>query len=113
MHRYRFNPTVAYGNNEVNLNPTEPRRLSVREALRLQTVPDEYVLPKGVSLTHEFKLISKGVPTAKAGLIAREIRRTLELFLSHGGKWIKRLLAIFILIHHVFLSQSNNYYPKE
>lgn len=78
LHRYRYSPTVAYGNNEVHLHPTEARRLSVREALRIQSVPDQYVLPSEISLTDKFKLISNGVPTKKAELIAKEIRRTIE-----------------------------------
>lgn len=82
LHRYRYSPTVAYGNNEVHLHPTEPRRLSVREALRLQSVPDGYVLPSNVWLTHKFKLISNGVPTKKAELIAKEIKRTLDNYYS-------------------------------
>ncbi|WP_222537848.1 DNA cytosine methyltransferase [Pedobacter polysacchareus] len=82
LHRFRYSPTVAYGNNEVHLHPTKPRRLTVREGLRLQTVPDEYVLPANIPLTHKFKLISNGVPTAKAELIAKEIRRTLVNFLK-------------------------------
>lgn len=77
LHRFRYSPTVAYGNNEVHLHPTKKRRLTVREAFRLQTVPDEYVLSTNIPLTHKFKLISNGVPTAKAELIANEIRRTL------------------------------------
>lgn len=77
LHRFRYSPTVAYGNNEVHLHPTEARRLTVRESLRLQTVPDEYELPDGMPLTPKFKLISNGVPTAIAELIAGEIRRTL------------------------------------
>lgn len=77
LHRFRYSPTVAYGNNEVHLHPTKPRRLTVREGLRLQTVPDEYILPADIPLTHKFKLISNGVPSAKAELIALEIRRTL------------------------------------
>lgn len=80
LHRYRYSPTVAYGNNEVHLHPTKPRRLTVREGLRLQTVPDEYVLPKDMPLTPKFKLISNGVPTAMAELIASEIRKTLLLY---------------------------------
>lgn len=80
LHRYRYSPTVAYGNNEVHLHPTKPRRLTVREGLRLQTVPDEYILPKDMPLTPKFKLISNGVPTAMAELIANEIRRTLLLY---------------------------------
>lgn len=77
LHRFRYSPTVAYGNNEVHLHPTQARRLTVREGLRLQTVPDEYVLPPEMPLTPKFKLISNGVPTAKAELVASEIRRTL------------------------------------
>lgn len=82
LHRFRYSPTVAYGNNEVHLHPTLPRRLSVREGLRLQTVPDEYVLPSDIPLTYKFKLISNGVPTAKAELIAKEIRKTLINYYS-------------------------------
>jgi len=78
LHRYRYSPTVAYGNNEVHLHPTEARRLSVREALRLQSVPDNYILPDWIGLTDKFKLISNGVPTKKAELIAKEIKRTLD-----------------------------------
>jgi DNA (cytosine-5)-methyltransferase 1 len=77
LHRFKYSPTVAYGNNEVHLHPTEPRRLTVREGLRLQTVPDEYVLPSQMPLTPKFKIISNGVPTAIAELIAMEIRKTL------------------------------------
>ncbi len=80
LHRFRYSPTVAYGNNEVHLHPTEPRRLTVREALRLQTVPDTYILPKDMTLTAKFKMISNGVPTQKAELVAKEIRRTLLLY---------------------------------
>ena len=80
LHRFRYSPTVAYGNNEVHLHPIECRRLTVREAMRLQTVPDEYVFPKEIPLTAKFKMISNGVPTAKARLIAKEIKRTYELY---------------------------------
>ena len=82
LHRYRYSPTVAYGNNEVHLHPTEARRLSVREALRIQSVPDQYILPSEISLTDKFKLISNGVPTKKAELIAKEIRRTIENYIA-------------------------------
>lgn len=82
LHRYRYSPTVAYGNNEVHLHPTEFRRISVREALRLQTVPDSYILPMEISLTHKFKLISNGVPTKLSSLMAKEIKRTLTNYYS-------------------------------
>lgn len=80
LHRYRYSPTVAYGNNEVHLHPTKPRRLTVREALRLQSVPDNYILPPNISLTDKFKLIGNGVPCKLAEAIAKEIRSTLEKY---------------------------------
>ncbi len=80
LHRYRYSPTVAYGNNEVHLHPTEARRISVREALRLQSVPDGYIMPPEAALSVKFKIIGNGVPTLKAGMIASEIRRTMENF---------------------------------
>lgn len=82
LHRYRYSPTVAYGNNEVHLHPTLPRRLSVREALRLQSVPDSYILPSYISLTKKFKLIGNGVPVKSARLIAKAIKNTLDLYYS-------------------------------
>lgn len=73
LHRYRYSPTVWYGNNEVHLHPWKPRRLTVREALRLQTVPDKYVLPAENSLTHKFKIISNGVPSLLAQKLANAL----------------------------------------
>lgn len=85
LHRFRYSPTVAYGNNEVHLHPTEARRISVREALRLQTVPDEYILPSSLPLSAKFKLISNGVPSRQAELIAFEIRKTLLRYVHITG----------------------------
>lgn len=74
LHRYRFSPTAWYGNQEVHLHPWLPRRLSVREALRLQTVPDDYVLPADATLCAKFKLICNGVPCLMARAIAERVR---------------------------------------
>ena len=62
LHRFRFSPTACYGNNEVHLHPYKNRRLSVRETLRIQGVPDTYILPNDVSLTKKFRMIGNGVP---------------------------------------------------
>lgn len=74
LHRYRYSPTAAYGHNEVHLHPTQPRRLTVREALRLQGVPDSFVFPEDMSLSNKFKMIGNGVPVnlavAMAGVFA-------------------------------------------
>ncbi len=78
LHRFRYSPTACYGNNEVHLHPWEPRRLSVREALRIQTVPDEYILPGCKPLSAKFKMIANGVPV----VLARAIANSLMDFLS-------------------------------
>lgn len=70
LHRWRYSPTAAYGNNEVHLHPWEDRRLSVREVLRLQSVPDEYILPSDMTLTTKFKMIANGVPVKLAYAVA-------------------------------------------
>lgn len=62
LHRYRYSPTVAYGNNEVHLHPWLPRRLTVAEALSLQSLPKAYVLPPSMTLSAMFKTIGNGVP---------------------------------------------------
>lgn len=82
LHRYRYSPTAWYGNQEVHLHPWKPRRLSVREALRIQSVPDEYVLPTEQSLSAKFKLICNGVPCRMAELLGIELRK----FLNSGTK---------------------------
>lgn len=78
LHRYRFSPTAWYGNQEVHLHPWKPRRLSVREALRIQTVPDEYVLPAESSLSAKFKMICNGVPCLMASRLAAAIKEFIE-----------------------------------
>ena len=46
LHRWRYSPTVAYGNNEVHLHPYRERRLSAAEAMALQSLPRDFVLPR-------------------------------------------------------------------
>ena len=77
LHRNRYSPTAWYGNNEVHLHPWKPRRLSVREALRIQTVPDSYVLPEKYTLTAKFKLTANGVPCKVAKAIADSVKQFL------------------------------------
>lgn len=80
LHRWRYSPTVAYGNNEVHLHPTEARRITVREALRLQSVPDDYAFPPNASLSDKFKMVGNGVPVRLATAVALAIADTI-----HGG----------------------------
>jgi len=81
LHRWRFSPAAAYGNNEVHLHPTQARRLSVREALRIQTVPDNYVLPADMPLSHKFKTVGNGVPVK----LAQAVAATMSKLLAGGG----------------------------
>lgn len=79
LHRYRFSPTAWYGNQEVHLHPWKARRLSVREAMRIQSVPDEYVLPNNMSLSAKFKMICNGVPCVMAFQLATALKSFLKL----------------------------------
>lgn len=73
LHRWRYSPTVAYGNNEVHIHPYKPRRISVAEALALQSLPKEFELPTTMTLTDAFKTIGNGVPYMAALGIAKDI----------------------------------------
>lgn len=73
LHRWRYSPTVAYGNNEVHLHPYKARRLTVAEALALQSLPKEFSFPPDMSLTDKFKTTGNGVPFMLANGIAKTI----------------------------------------
>ncbi|MBF2007019.1 MAG: DNA cytosine methyltransferase [Chlorogloeopsis fritschii C42_A2020_084] len=62
LHRWRYSPTACYGNNEVHLHPYKARRISVAEALAIQSLPAKFVFPENMSLTNMFKTIGNGVP---------------------------------------------------
>lgn len=78
LHRWRYSPTVAYGNNEVHLHPYKVRRISAAEALALQTLPKEFELPTDMTLTNKFKTIGNGVPFLLSSGIAKTIRDYLN-----------------------------------
>ena len=74
LHRYKYSPTACYGNNEVHLHPYQHRRLSVREALRIQGVDDSYVLTTPNLLSKKFKMIGNGVPVPLAKAVAETLK---------------------------------------
>jgi DNA (cytosine-5)-methyltransferase 1 len=78
LHRFRYSPTAAYGNNEVHIHPTEARRISAAEALSIQSLPKEFCLPPDMTLTNMFKTIGNGVPFLAANGIAKSIFDFLE-----------------------------------
>ncbi len=78
LHRWRFSPTAAYGNNEVHIHPYKPRRISISEALAIQSLPIEFVLPDNISLSDAFKTIGNGVPYLVAKGLAQSIHDYLN-----------------------------------
>lgn len=80
LHRWRYSPTVAYGNNEVHIHPYKPRRISVAEALALQSLPKEFELPTSMTLTDAFKTIGNGVPFMASLGIAKNIMDYISKF---------------------------------
>lgn len=79
LHRWRYSPTAAYGNNEVHIHPFLPRRISVAEALAIQSLPANFILPSDVSLTDAFKTVGNGVPF----LLANGIANSINDYINH------------------------------
>jgi DNA (cytosine-5)-methyltransferase 1 len=73
LHRWRYSPTAAYGNNEVHLHPYKARRISVAEALAIQSLPHNFEIPQDISLTDAFKTVGNGVPYLASLGIAESI----------------------------------------
>jgi len=80
LHRWRYSPTACYGNNEVHLHPYKVRRISVAEALAIQSLPANFVLPENMTLTNMFKTIGNGVPY----LASKGLAQTILDFLATG-----------------------------
>jgi len=78
LHRFRYSPNAAYGNNEVHMHPTENRRLTVAEALAIQSVPEEYYFPPEMTLTDKFKAIGNGVPVKLSQAVASSIAKFIQ-----------------------------------
>lgn len=79
LHRYRYSPTAAYGNNEVHLHPYQPRRLSAAEALAIQSLPKDFQFPNTMTLSSMFKTIGNGVPYLFSYGIASTIKDYLDM----------------------------------
>jgi len=81
LHRSRYSPTVCYGNNEVHLHPSLPRRISVAEALALQSMPSSFVLPPNMTLSAMFKTIGNGVPY----LLGKGVAHVISNYFTRKG----------------------------
>ena len=78
LHRWRYSPTAAYGNNEVHLHPYKARRISAAEALAIQSLPKNFVIPDNITLSNMFKSIGNGVPFLAAKGLAATILNFIE-----------------------------------
>ncbi|MBT2636701.1 DNA cytosine methyltransferase [Bacillus sp. ISL-39] len=83
LHRWRYSSTAAYGNNEVHLHPYKARRISVAEALAIQSMPPQFEIPSDISLTDAFKTIGNGVPYLASLGIAKTIHDFLGMKKLH------------------------------
>src|SRR5699024_1972529 len=86
LHRWRYSPTAAYGNNEVHLHPYLPRRISVAEALAIQSLPEWFELPQNISLSSKFKMVGNGVPYLLSYGIASELYEWIYAFRHRIGE---------------------------
>ncbi len=68
---------VAYGHREVHVHPRGHRRLSIYEAMLLQTFPHQYELLG--NMTAQVRLVSEAVPPRLGFSIAESIRKALGL----------------------------------
>jgi DNA (cytosine-5)-methyltransferase 1 len=82
LHRWRYSPTAAYGNNEVHLHPYLARRLTVAETLAVQSLPADFLVPPSIPLTAMFKTVGNGVPY----LLANGIAETISAFIRSKGE---------------------------
>lgn len=78
LHRWRYSPTAAYGNNEVHLHPYKARRLSVAETLAIQSLPKEFEILPNLSKSDMFKTIGNGVPYLLSKGIAQQIKYFIQ-----------------------------------
>lgn len=78
LHRWRYSPTAAYGNNEVHLHPYKARRISAAEALAIQSLPKKFIIPETITLSNMFKAIGNGVPF----LAAKGLAETISIFIK-------------------------------
>lgn len=72
------NTIPAHHNSGQPIHPTEaPRRFTVREALRIQSVPDSYVLPDEIALGAQYRIVGNGIASRVAWYIGKALAAQL------------------------------------
>jgi DNA (cytosine-5)-methyltransferase 1 len=67
-------------------HPTQNRAISLREAARFQTFPDDYIFgdPKEIGITHTARHIGNAVPVMLARAIGKSIKRHIRRYAQLG-----------------------------
>ncbi|QHZ58614.1 DNA (cytosine-5-)-methyltransferase [Brevibacillus sp. NSP2.1] len=68
---------LAKGAPDGIVNLPQPRRFTVRECLRIQSVPDWYVLPDDISLSAQYRIVGNGVASRVAWYLGRALAEQL------------------------------------
>ncbi|RAU96824.1 DNA cytosine methyltransferase [Paenibacillus sp. YN15] len=63
----------------------QPRRFTVRECLRIQSVPDSYVFPDTISLSAQYRIVGNGVASRVAYLIGSALAEQLNAALAKNN----------------------------
>lgn len=72
------NTIPAHHNSGQPIHPTQaPRRFTIRECLRIQSVPDWYVLPDSLSLSAQYRIVGNGVASRVAWYLGRALGEQL------------------------------------
>jgi DNA (cytosine-5)-methyltransferase 1 len=64
---------------DINAIEIKPRRFTVRECLRIQSAPDWYAFPDGMSLTEQYRIVGNGVASRVSYLLGISLAEQLKL----------------------------------
>lgn len=79
------NTIPAHHNSGQPIHPTQaPRRFTVRECLRIQSVLDSYVLPESISLSAQYRIVGNGVASRVSYLIGVALAEQLNAALAQS-----------------------------
>lgn len=82
----RPSPTVAYGNREIHVHPEGNRRLSIFEAMLLQSFPRNFEIHG--NLSEQVTQVSNAVPPKLAEAFALKLARIQDIWEEHGNERI-------------------------
>ncbi|WP_336788371.1 DNA cytosine methyltransferase [Paenibacillus sp. MMO-177] len=61
-----------------HLFPSEPRRITVREGLRLMSIPDDFIIPAEVPLSHQYRIVGNGIAYQVAKALASQMDKQIK-----------------------------------